>query len=203
MFGIGMPEMILILAVALIVIGPKKLPGLAKSLGRALGEFKSATRDIKESISMDDEFKDVKKSFNDISADVRGTFSDEIKTTPGPGLSSTDPPESTPSEEKDTEDTEDKTASTPETEPLNEFQQAFSEMNGEAETTKAETSEAETGEAETGETETGKAETGGQSEKPGVNEGPEKNESNDESEEKPPAASTPTEKNTSQPDQTG
>ena len=39
MFGIGMPEMILILAVALIVIGPKKLPDLAKSLGRAIGEF--------------------------------------------------------------------------------------------------------------------------------------------------------------------
>jgi sec-independent protein translocase protein TatB len=42
MFGIGMPEMILILAVALIVIGPKKLPDLAKSLGRAFGEFKKA-----------------------------------------------------------------------------------------------------------------------------------------------------------------
>jgi sec-independent protein translocase protein TatB len=43
MFGIGMPEMFLILAIALIVIGPKKLPDLAKSLGRAFGEFKKAT----------------------------------------------------------------------------------------------------------------------------------------------------------------
>ena len=45
MFGIGMPEMILILAIALIVIGPKKLPDLAKSLGRAMREFKKATND--------------------------------------------------------------------------------------------------------------------------------------------------------------
>ena len=66
MFGIGMPEMILILAVALIVIGPKKLPDLAKSLGKALGEFKKATSDLKESMQIDAELKDVKTAFNDI-----------------------------------------------------------------------------------------------------------------------------------------
>ena len=47
MFGIGMPELILILAIALIVIGPKKLPDLAKSLGRAMREFKRATSEFK------------------------------------------------------------------------------------------------------------------------------------------------------------
>ena len=63
MFGIGMPEMLLILAIALIVIGPKKLPDLAKSLGRALREFKKATSELKESIELDSELKEVKKSF--------------------------------------------------------------------------------------------------------------------------------------------
>lgn len=66
MFGIGMPEMILILAVALIVIGPKKLPDLAKSLGKAMGEFKKATSDLKESMQIDTELKDVKTAFDDI-----------------------------------------------------------------------------------------------------------------------------------------
>ena len=75
MFGIGMPEMILILAVALIVIGPKKLPDLAKSLGKAMGECKKATRDLKESMQIDTELKEVKSAFDDIGKDAPPTVS--------------------------------------------------------------------------------------------------------------------------------
>jgi TatA/E family protein of Tat protein translocase len=48
MFGIGMPELLLILAVALIVLGPKKLPELARALGKGLAEFRRATDELKE-----------------------------------------------------------------------------------------------------------------------------------------------------------
>jgi len=79
MFGIGMPEMLLILAIALIVIGPKKLPDLAKSLGRALGEFKRATSDLKETLEIDADLSDVKKAFDDMNQDVRDTVAEGVK----------------------------------------------------------------------------------------------------------------------------
>ncbi len=71
MFGIGIPEMILIAAIALIVLGPKKLPELAKSLGRALREFKKATTELKESIDVDNELTDVKKAFDEMNDDIK------------------------------------------------------------------------------------------------------------------------------------
>ena len=74
MFGIGMPEMLLICAIALIVIGPKKLPDLAKSLGRAFGEFKRATSDLKDSLEIDTDLSDISKPFDEISDDIKDSF---------------------------------------------------------------------------------------------------------------------------------
>ncbi len=53
MFGIGMTEMVLIAALALIILGPKKLPDLARSLGKGFAEFKRATNDLKDTIDLE------------------------------------------------------------------------------------------------------------------------------------------------------
>jgi sec-independent protein translocase protein TatA len=53
MFGIGMQELVFILLIVLIVLGPKKLPDIAKALGRGFAEFKRATDDFQESLHID------------------------------------------------------------------------------------------------------------------------------------------------------
>jgi Tat protein translocase TatB subunit len=48
MFGIGFPELLLIAVLALVVIGPKRLPDLARALGRGFAEFRRATDELKQ-----------------------------------------------------------------------------------------------------------------------------------------------------------
>jgi TatA/E family protein of Tat protein translocase len=56
MFGpIGMPELIVIMVIALIIFGPRKLPELGRSLGRSLNEFKRASNELKN--TLDDEIR--------------------------------------------------------------------------------------------------------------------------------------------------
>jgi sec-independent protein translocase protein TatA len=50
MFGIGVPELMLILVLALIIFGPGKLPDVGKAVGKALGEFRNASREIETEI---------------------------------------------------------------------------------------------------------------------------------------------------------
>jgi Tat protein translocase TatB subunit len=71
MFGLGMPEILLILALALIIIGPKKLPDLAKTLGKSLREFKGAAQDFKNSINMETSITDIDPSAEEIQKNIK------------------------------------------------------------------------------------------------------------------------------------
>ncbi len=57
MFGsIGIPELLIIFVVALVVIGPKRMPEIAKTLGKALRDFKRATSDFQDSINLETDY---------------------------------------------------------------------------------------------------------------------------------------------------
>ena len=80
MFGsIGIPELLVILVVALIVIGPKRMPDMAKSLGRALRDFKRATSDFQENLNLD--LDDSTPDYTDSISEAAG----EEKTPQPPG----------------------------------------------------------------------------------------------------------------------
>lgn len=53
MFNIGFPELILILVVALLVVGPSKLPELARTMGKAFGQFRRMADDVRDTIEQE------------------------------------------------------------------------------------------------------------------------------------------------------
>lgn len=65
MLDIGMTELIVIGIVALFVVGPKRLPDLARSLGKGFQEFKKAVEDMADSIKEDIKTDEIKKEMND------------------------------------------------------------------------------------------------------------------------------------------
>jgi TatA/E family protein of Tat protein translocase len=77
MFGnIGFPELLIIMAIALLIFGPKKLPEVGKSIGKAIREFRKASDEIKEKIDQEiqaDEFRQIKEELKkDIKEDEEG-----------------------------------------------------------------------------------------------------------------------------------
>ena len=82
MFGIGLPEMIVIAIVALVFIGPKNLPGVLRSVGRGLVQLKRATNEVRttvqdemDQIERDIDLKDVREAATDLKKDFDGVKS--------------------------------------------------------------------------------------------------------------------------------
>ena len=66
MGSIGMPELIIIFLVVLLLFGSKRLPELAKELGKGMREFKKATRELRDELDISEIEQDFKKDMNQI-----------------------------------------------------------------------------------------------------------------------------------------
>jgi sec-independent protein translocase protein TatB len=86
MFGIGMPELILILALALIVLGPKKLPELARALGKGMAEFRRATDELR------DEFRQLDNEPLESSSQAKEKDDPLLASKDNPSTTPTTPP---------------------------------------------------------------------------------------------------------------
>ncbi len=68
MFGLGPTELIVIVVLAIVLLGPNKLPAAASSLGKAIRQFRKATRDLTNQLEIDE---DVKAPFRELKAAIR------------------------------------------------------------------------------------------------------------------------------------
>lgn len=94
MFGIGLPELLVILVVALIVLGPKRIPEVARSLGKGLAEFRRATGDISE------EFRNTQTMLEDEYRKARAETASASSTPEPPKEPPKDKPPRPPTQEE-------------------------------------------------------------------------------------------------------
>jgi sec-independent protein translocase protein TatB len=89
MFGIGMPELLVILAVALIVLGPKRLPEVARGVGKALSELRRATAGISDELesarmTLEEEGRNLQKDLSSTAGTSKPTAGQSTPSDPPP-----------------------------------------------------------------------------------------------------------------------
>lgn len=85
MFGsLGVPELLLIFVVILIVFGPRRIPEIGKTLGKALGEFRKATDDLKNTIEREVRLEELKQVAPSIMTPLESISRTEPETLPPP-----------------------------------------------------------------------------------------------------------------------
>lgn len=68
--NIGFPELVLILLIALLIFGPKKLPEIGKSIGRAIAELKKASNELKETIEEEIRAEEIRKFEESLESEI-------------------------------------------------------------------------------------------------------------------------------------
>jgi len=98
MLGIGVPEIIMILVIALIVFGPRKLPEVGRTLGKALGEFRKATDDLKNTIEREVRVEELRQL---TPANLMAPIETVSRSEPAPAPPAPEPPVAPPAQSDD------------------------------------------------------------------------------------------------------
>ncbi len=93
MGNLGMPELLMIVVLALLLFGPKKLPEIGKQVGKALGEFKRASNDLKRTIE-----DEMEKASSGLEVKLDDPPKDAPKTDAAPAIAPADGTVARPSE---------------------------------------------------------------------------------------------------------
>lgn len=107
MFNLGLSEVVLIAVIALIFIGPKQLPEIARALGKTLNELKRASEDLTKSITNPKNFTESHEVKHQQQVNPNNTISDEASSHASSSSNSEDsmPTDSDPEQKKDSQST--------------------------------------------------------------------------------------------------
>jgi TatA/E family protein of Tat protein translocase len=87
--SLGFPELLIIMVIALIIFGPRKLPELGRSLGRSIGEFRKASNELKSTLEEEIRMEEVKEQRSKIEAEQASAVAagnpDAVDQEIGPG----------------------------------------------------------------------------------------------------------------------